>query len=160
EVQGRKLPSDVIGVPIKFDLTATLDLALRLHPNTAHVYVIAGKAEFDLSWVAEARRAFRAYEHKVEVVYLTGLPMKALLSEVDHLPQASIIYYLHVFEDGAGKSFVPADALELIAAKANAPIYGNVDTYIGRGLVGGRVFGFEAEGRNAAGLGLRILGGE
>src|SRR5262249_11091457 len=60
----------------------------------------------------------------------------------------------------AGKAFVPAEALELIAGKANAPIYGNVDTYIGRGLVGGRVFSFEAEGRNAARLGLRILAGE
>jgi signal transduction histidine kinase len=160
EVMARKLPSDVIGVPNKFDLTATLDIALRLHPNTAHVYVVAGKAEFDLSWVAEARRVFRGYEERLEFVYLTGLPMNALLSEVDHLPPDSIIYYLHIFEDGAGKPFVPAEALELIGAKANAPIYGNVDTYIGRGLVGGRVFSFEAEGQHAAGLGLRILAGE
>jgi PAS domain S-box-containing protein len=160
EVKTRKLPPDVIGVPIKFDLAATMDVALQLHPNTAHVFVIAGKAEFDLSWVAEARRVFRPYEDRLEFVYLAGLPMDALLNEVDHLPQDSIIYYLHVHEDGAGKAFVPAEALELIAAKANAPIYGNVDTYIGRGLVGGRVFSFEAEGRNAAKLGLRILAGE
>jgi PAS domain S-box-containing protein len=160
EVKARKLPPDVIGVPMKFDLVATLDVALRLHPSTAHVFVIAGKSEFDSSWVAEARHVFRAYEDKLEFVYLAGLPMQALLSEVDHLPQDSIIYYLHLFEDGAGKAFVPAEALELIAAKANAPIYGNVDTYIGRGLVGGRVFSFEAEGRNAARLGSRILAGE
>ena len=153
ELKARKLPADVIGIPMKFDLTATLDTALRLHPNTAHVFVIAGKAKFDLSWVAQARRAFRAYEDRLEFVYLTGLPMNALLSEVDHLPPDSIIYYLHILEDSAGKAFVPAEALELVAARANAPIYGNVDTYIGRGLVGGRVFSFEAEGRNAARLG-------
>jgi PAS domain S-box-containing protein len=160
EVNARRLPGDVIGAPIRFDLAATLDVAVRLHPNTARVFVIAGSAEFDSSWVAEARRVFRPYEEKLEFVYLTGLPMHALLSEVENLPQDSIIYYLHVFEDGAGKAFVPAQALELMAAKANAPIYGNVDTYIGRGLVGGRVFSFEAEGRNAARLGLRILAGE
>jgi PAS domain S-box-containing protein len=160
EVKARTLPRDVVGVPIEFDLAATLDVAIRLHPSTAHVFVVAGKTEFDSSWVAEARRAFRTYEDKLEFVYLTGLPMNALLSEVDHLPRDSVIYYLHVHEDGAGKAFVPAEALELIAARANAPIYGNVDTYVGRGLVGGRVFSFEAEGKNAARLGLRILAGE
>src|SRR5262245_4942452 len=160
EVKARKLPPDVIGVPNKFDLAATLEVALRQHRNTARVFVIAGKAKFDFSWVAEARRAFRPYEDKLEFVYLTGLPMNALLTEVEHLPPDSIIYYLHVFEDGAGKGFVPAEALELIAARANAPIYGNVDTYVGRGIVGGRVFSFETEGKNAAQLGLRILAGE
>jgi PAS domain S-box-containing protein len=113
-----------------------------------------------LSWEAEARRAFRSYEDKLEFVYLTGLPMQTLLSQVDRLPPDSVIYYLHVFEDGAGKAHVPSDALEAIAGKANAPVYGNVDTYVGRGVVGGRVFSFEAEGRHAARLGLRVLAGE
>ncbi len=160
EVQARKLPPDVIGVPIQFDLAPTVELALRLHPNTRRVYVIAGKAKFDADWEAEARQTFRAYEPRVEFVYLTGLPMKDLLAEVDHLPEGSIVYYLHVFEDGTGKALVPASVLETLAARANAPIYGHVDTYVGRGIVGGRAFSFEAAGKNAAALGLRVLAGE
>ncbi len=160
EVRARKLPPDVIGVPLTMDLAATLDAALRLHPNTRRVFVIAGKAKFDTYWEEEARQAFRAYKDRLEFTYLTGLPMNALLAEVAHLPPGSIIYYLHVFQDGTGKSFVPADALELLASAANAPVYGHVDSYVGRGLVGGRVISFEAEGKNAARLGLRILAGE
>jgi PAS domain S-box-containing protein len=160
EVRDRKLPPDVIGVPIKFDLADTLDLALRLHPRTRRVFVVAGKAKFDASWEAEARQTFRAYEPRVEFVYLTGLPMNDLLNEVEHLPEESVVYYLHVFEDGTGKACVPARVLEALAARANAPVYGHVDTYVGRGIVGGRAFGFEATGKNAAALGLRILAGE
>jgi PAS domain S-box-containing protein len=160
EVQARKLPPDVIGVPIKFDLTATLDLALRLHPKTRRVFVIAGRAQFDAYWEAQARQAFRTYEDKVEFVYLTGLPLPDLLREVAHLPDRSLIYYLHVFQDGTGQVFVPADVLERLAAAANAPVYGHVDSYVGRGIVGGRVISFEMEGKNAARLGLRILAGE
>jgi PAS domain S-box-containing protein len=160
EVTARRLPPDVIGVPIEFDLPATLDLALRLHPGTRRVYVVAGKAAFDAHWEAEARQIFRSYEPGVEFVYLTGLPLEDLVREVDHLPDKSIIYYLHVFEDGAGKTRVPADVLEAVAARANAPVYGHVDTYVGRGLVGGRAFSFEAAGKSAAGLGLRLLAGE
>jgi PAS domain S-box-containing protein len=160
EVQARKLPADVIGVPIEFDLAATLDLALRLHPNTRRVFVVAGKAKFDANWVAEARQTFRAYEPRLEFVYLTGLPMEDLLREVGQLPDGSIIYYLHVFEDGTGKAHVPAEALMALAARANAPVYGHVDTYVGRGIVGGHVFSFETAGKAAAGLGLRLLAGE
>jgi PAS domain S-box-containing protein len=160
EVLDRKLPPDVIGVPIRFDLADTLDLALRLHPNTRRVYVVAGKAKFDADWEAEARQAFRAYESRVELVYLSGLPMQDLLSEVDHLPEGSIVYYIHVFEDGTGKALVPAKVLQALAARANAPVYGHIDTYVGRGIVGGRAFSFEATGKNAAALGLRVLAGE
>jgi PAS domain-containing protein len=159
EVKGRKLTPDVIGIPIKMDLTATLDLALRFHPNTQRVFVIAGKAKFDAYWEAEARQTFRAFED-LEFVYLTGLPMEDLLRQIAHLPDRSIIYYLQVFQDGKGKVLVPAETLALVAANANAPIYGHVNTYVGRGIVGGHLFGFETAGTNAAKLGLRILAGE
>ncbi len=160
EVDARKLPPDVIGVPIKMDLAATLDVALRLHPRTQRVFVITGKASFDMQWEAEARRTFRVYEAELEFVYLSGLPTSDLLKQVGELPEHSIVYYMHVFQDGAGKSLIPAEALKLIAARANAPVYGHVDTYVGRGIVGGRVFSFETAGQNAAALGLRILAGE
>jgi PAS domain S-box-containing protein len=160
ELKTRTLPSDVIGVPIAMDLTGTLEIALKLQPRTRHVFVIAGKAEFDAKWNEVARQTFRAYEDRVEFVYLSGLPMEDLLNQVEHLPEDSIIYYLHVFEDGTGEPQMAAKVVEALAAKANAPIYGHVDAYVGRGVVGGHVFGFENEGRNAAKLGLRILAGE
>jgi len=160
EVESRHLPPDVVGVPIRMDLDSTLDLALRLHPNTRRVYVIAGSAPFDTAWAAEARRTFGHRADRLEFVYLTGLPMDELVERTASLPEQSIIYYLHIHKDGAGKSFVPSEALERLAASANSPIYGHVDTYVGRGIVGGHVFSFETEGNNAASLALRILAGE
>jgi hypothetical protein len=135
------------------DMAGTLDLALKLHPGTQRVYVIAGKSRFDAYWEAEARKTFHGYETRLEFIYFTGLPQEELLRTVADLPERSIIYYLHVFQDGDGKPQVPADVLELLAGKANVPIYGHVDSYIGRGIVGGLVVSFEAEGKNAARLG-------
>jgi len=160
EIQARNLPPDVIGVPVRMDLTGTLELALRLHPDTRSVYVIAGNASFDSYWEAEARQRFRQYEDKLKFVYLSGLPTEDLLKQVAQLPKQSIIYYLHVFRDGAGKILIPADVLERVASVANSPIYGHIDSYVGRGIVGGRVISFATEGTNATTLGLRILAGE
>ncbi len=156
----RRLPPDVIGVPIKMDLEATLEIALRLHPQTQRVFVVTGQSPFDRQWEAEARRTFTAYGNRVEFVYLAGLPLGDLLKRVADLPERSILYYLHVFQDGGGKILIPADVAELLAAEANAPAYSHVGSYVGRGTVGGCVFSFETEGRNAARLGLRLLAGE
>ncbi len=160
EIKTRILPPDVIGVPIKLDFAGTLNLALRLHPDTQHVFVVAGAAKFDAYWTAEAKQAFRPYEGKREFVYLTELPMAELLNKVAHLPDRSIVYYLHMMQDGSGKVVVPADVLSRLAEVANAPVYGFIDTYVGRGVVGGRVVSLEAAGEHAAALGLRILSGE
>jgi PAS domain S-box-containing protein len=159
EADARRLPPDVTGSPIRMDLDGTLGLALRLHPDTRRVFVVAGRAAFDAYWEGEARRAFARHEPRVEFEYLAGRPMDELLDRVAALPEHSLVYYLHVFEDGAGRTYVPAEALELITTRANAPIYGHVGTYVGRGIVGGCVFDFEAEGRKAARLALHVLGG-
>jgi signal transduction histidine kinase len=160
ELKSRRLPADVVGRPVAFDLTGTLDLALRMHPGTRRVYVIAGAAPFDAYWEGQARQAFRSYEGPLEFVYWSGLPLDQMLAQVGQLPPRSIIYYLHVGQDDAGRGYVPAEVLELLGSRANAPIYGHVDTYVGRGAVGGHVFSFYSAGADAARTGLRLLAGE
>ncbi len=160
EVLARKLPADVIGVPIQMELAATLDLALRLQPDTQKVFVVSGLSKFDQHWTAEARRIFQRYQPTIEFNYLTGLPLPELLDRVGQLPERSILYYLHVFTDHTGKLYVPAEVAHQVATAANVPVYGHVNTYVGRGVVGGRVFRFATTGKEAAELGLRVLAGE
>jgi signal transduction histidine kinase len=160
ELRSRRLPADVVGRPIHVDLAGTLDLALRLHPATERVYVIAGAAPFDADWEAEAQRTFRPYEDRLQFDYWSGLSLDELLARVAKLPARSVIYYLHVGQDRTGRRHVPAEVVRLLAARANAPIYSHVDSYMGRGVVGGHFYSFEAAGADAARVGLRILGGE
>ena len=160
EIDGRQLPPDVIGTPIEIDLGASLAAALQLRPDTRHVFVVVGQSKFDAFWEAKARAAFRSYGEKVEVNYLVGLPRDKLESTVASLPNSSLIYYLHVFEDSSGRIHTPAEMASLIAKNANAPVFSHVDSYVGRGIVGGRVFSFEQAGQDAGRLGLRVLAGE
>ena len=160
EVRRRTLPADVIGAPVEMDLVGTLEFALRLQPGIRRVFVVAGRSGFDARWEAVARQRFRPYEGRLEFVYLSGLSMDDLLKQVANLPAQSIVQYLHIFEDATGRAFIPAEALTLLAAKANAPIYSHLSSYVGSGIVGGHVMSFELAGKNAASLGLRILAGE
>jgi signal transduction histidine kinase len=160
EIQSRTLPPDVIGIPCRFELEETLNLARTLHPDLEHVVVVAGKGKMDLEWAERAKTIFGPYQGRLKFTSLTGLSLEDLERKVANLPARSMIYYLHVFQDGAGKALIPATVLESLAAHANAPIYSHVNTYVGRGIVGGRVFLFSKEGENTANIGLRILAGE
>jgi signal transduction histidine kinase len=160
EVKKRTVAPEIIGAPIRMELADSLGLALRLHPRTETVFVIVGKSKFDAYWEAESRKTFGVYADKVKFVYLSGLTVRELLLQAKTFPDRSIAYYLHVFEDGDGFVQIPAEVLAQVAAVANVPIYSHVDSYIGRGVVGGRVFSFEMAGRRAAEIGLRVFAGE
>ena len=101
------------------------------------------------------------YEDKVKFVYLTGLPMEDLLKEVAHLPERSIIYYLHVFRDGAGKVLVPADVSRTqLRRRQFTDLWAH--RFVRRSRDCRRVV-FSASGprgRMRPGLGLRVLAGE
>jgi PAS domain S-box-containing protein len=68
--------------------------------------------------------------------------------------------FISVVRDAAGQNFISADVAQEVAEAATAPVYGVYDTYLGRGVVGGYIVTFEAAGREAGRLALRILAGE
>ena len=70
-----------------------------------------------------------------------------------------MILYTTVFTDGAGRRFVPHEAVSSIAAAANAPVYVFLDQYVGLGAVGGNVYSIDTHGAHVAALGLQILRG-
>jgi PAS domain S-box-containing protein len=155
-----KLPSNAAGIASRIDPPATLDLALRLQPDTQHVAVVTGASTFDRGWDMVAREKLRPYEERLKLVYLAGLPMQELLREIAQLPAHSVVIYLSVLEDGTGARFNARDVAKQVAAAANAPVYGVYDTYLGLGIVGGYMNTFEDAGKSAAEIALRILAGE
>jgi len=76
------------------------------------------------------------------------------------LPEHTVILYIVFSRDSEGKSFVPREILSDISRKANAPIFGILDTYLGFGTVGGSLLSAEVQGRRCAEISLRIIGGE
>jgi PAS domain S-box-containing protein len=159
ELQTHSL-SNATGVLSRYDPVETLELALRLQPHARHLVVVTGASPFDRNWEAVARAKFRPYADRLDVRYLSGLPLPELLAQVARLPPNTILLYLTVFLDGRGERFVPREVAAKISAAANAPLYGVYDTYLDHGIVGGHMDTFEAVGREIARIGLRVLAGE
>ena len=139
----------------------TVEAALALLPETRHLFVVAGQSDYDRRLTALVKTGLISYENKLDVTYLTDLPMTKLQERVKHLPDHSIVLYLSFFKDAQGREFLNiAEALPMIAGAANVPVFGIVDTQLGHGIVGGFVVSFEEQGKIMGRDALEILAGK
>jgi PAS domain S-box-containing protein len=151
---------DITGAALTVDIAGTIELARRLHPDLKRIAVVAGTGLTDRFLTSLFKRAFEAYEGKLELLDLTGLPIDDLMQRVSRLPDATVILYLTLQKDGDGRVFSSSATQRLVSQSANVPLYNLVDTALGYGSVGGRMIQLDACSRAAAEIALRVLGGE
>jgi len=95
------------GVVGRVSQARVLDTALRVRPDTTSVAIVAGTTAYDQYYVRSAPRAFTSYEGRLTFTYLTGLPVRELLSRVGG-PAAALDHSLHGRdEDAEGRMFLP-----------------------------------------------------
>jgi PAS domain S-box-containing protein len=151
---------DISGVASTDEPARTLDLALRLQPDTQRVAVLVGCSPVEKYWVDQLRQDFLPYRQRIEVDYLTGLTMKDILTRVAELPPHSIVLNTFFFEDARGQFFLEEEALDLVAGAAHVPVYAIYSNDIGHGVIGGRMTDPENAGRQIAKTAARVLSGE
>jgi signal transduction histidine kinase len=153
------LPSDILGVPNDYDYSGTIGQAVMWHPAARRLVIITGASSRDLMTEARLRREIPAVLGVVTTEYWPGLTAAALQDRLSSLGADTIVFTPGFFQDGGGHQFVPRDAAALVAQASSAPVYGPYDTFIGTGVVGGRMPSFAEIGKQAGRLVDEILGG-
>jgi len=148
------------GIDAAVDFSNSLALAIELQPDTTQVFVVSGAAPSDRVMENRARAQFQRVESRLTFTYLSGLTTTELERRLMALPAHSIVYFLLVYQDGAGETFYPLEYLDKIAPVANRPIYAWIDSAIGHGVVGGRMLRVQSTAADIASLALRVLQGE
>jgi signal transduction histidine kinase/ABC-type uncharacterized transport system substrate-binding protein len=154
------LDADISGVWLPIAWKDTLDAARRLEPGIERAVVVAGAAPADTVWVAEARAQLARTDPPIDVTYLEGRSIEAILERVAALPPRSVVLLGPVLRDTSGRRFAVAETTARISAASKVPVYGLGDTQLGHGVVGGRVVEFELQGQRAGELAGRVLRGE
>jgi len=156
-----KLRSRFTGTWLKFEPQKTLEVALSLFPDTKHVFVVGGSTVFDRKITSLTKGAFNTLNTQVEIRYLPEMEMSTLTEQLRQLPSQSVVLYTSFFQDAAGVRFPNATkALPMIAAASNGPDFGMSDTYMGHGIVGGYLMGFERQGKMTAQVVSELLDGK
>ena len=147
----------VTGVLNSAGFVETLDLALRLHPSTERVFVVAESPSGTL--VDAVRDALREFEERVELVYVAQTSVSDLIAAVKAVPARSIVLLIRYSQEDPGKILFPSDVAPLVAAASPVPVYGSSETYIGSGVVGGVVHQTRQLGNRLGEIALQILDG-
>jgi signal transduction histidine kinase len=150
----------ITGSLAKIDLSATVELILRLQPGTREILVISGVSDSDRWRQSEVRRQLDRLENKVKLTYMDAGSAQDFVRTVAQVPDGTAVLFLSMYQDSAGNKLLSHEVLARIAKEARVPIYNQTATNVGLGIVGGVVFDPEILGRETAELTLRLLRGE
>jgi sigma-B regulation protein RsbU (phosphoserine phosphatase) len=155
------LDSRFTGTWQKLEPGRTIEAALRLFPNTRHVFIVGGSSAYDRVAIAATKERLSSFQPKTEFSFLIEMEMGRLLEELRNLPNNSIVFYISFFQDSAGNRFLNAtEALPMVASVAKAPVFGMSDTYLGHGIVGGDLMNFREQGKVTARIISELLDGK
>ncbi len=149
----------IVGVPMRFDVAGTIELAMELRPGTGNVVIISGTSDYDQEWLGRAERQLRNLRPGLEVRQISNQSVQQMLESVGDLSEDSVILFTSVFNDASGQRYLPRDVLEQLSKATRVPIFSMFDTYLGHGILGGSISSWEEQGRLAGALAGRILEG-
>ena len=147
-------------LPMSMDFRGTLQLAQRLFPRTRRVVFVNGIGEGEQRLEREARSIFSQWPDTLEFEYTSDMSVEEMLQRIAALSHGTVVIYSNVFTDKTGRGFVNREVAERVAKAANVPVFGMYNTLLGKGIIGGSMFNFEAEGSRAGMLALDILRGK
>ncbi len=152
------LPPNITGrIAIASRFEPTLSMALALQPDAGQVVVVGGASAADSQSVAAVNTAIADISDTIHVSFLQGLALDSLLGRLRSLPKRSIVILANFRRDGLGQVFDPVDIVGSMSRASAAPMYTQLRSYIGEGVVGGFVTRFDDEGVRTARLVVRVL---
>ncbi|MEJ2037578.1 MAG: response regulator [Desulfosarcinaceae bacterium] len=150
----------LIRLSISLDPQGTLKRALELFPETKQVVFVTGVSQTDKYLESQVKAVFADWESRLHFEYTSEDSVEEILARVAHLPPRTIVIYGNLFQDRTGRTFTPRDVGEMVAEAANAPVFVLYDTLMGRGVVGGSLLSFAADGAWVGRVALDILNGK
>jgi hypothetical protein len=158
---------DCTGVPLELDVRAAVDLIFSLRPDTRMVVGIMDTTPASQILRQKTETAMKPYMDRAQLLFPghepgddAGLDMDSLASVASSIPSTAAVLFLGFNEDRTGKPVDAEQVVRLFAERGAGPVVVLVDTWIGRGVLGGLVAPGESHGRAGALLGWRRLSGE
>src|SRR5262245_17424962 len=148
------------GVNLEFSLKGSLDLALRVHPETRHVFIVSGAAPVDQWYEDLFKSQAPVAPPGVDFTYLRGLSVSALVERLAALPPRSVVLLVNLASDSEGRPYRALTFLGRLAASSSAPLYSYNGGWVGIGAFGGRLLLPERAAEATAQIALRVLRGE
>ena len=121
---------------------------------------MTGASSYDRMLEARLRAELITLQPRATFEFLAGVPDAELVRRLGALKGDSIVFSPGYFMNGDGAEMSPRESARYLAALSAVPVYAPYDTFIGTGVVGGRMPSFVDAGIIAGGVIQRLLAGE
>jgi len=157
--EAEKMWPGVTGVITPIGMRETIDLALRLQPDTKAVAVISGVTQWDKYWLAVAHSELLRHQDKVKEIDLVGPAGVSVLAKVAELPPHTMVLFQLRPDDLTQPAFEPIDILTAVAQRL--PTYSAwPGLALNHGGVGGAYRDLQKEAVLNGEIVARVLSGE
>ena len=136
----------------------TVDLALKLHPSTRRIHVVAYAPEVD-GFQERVASAMAVYSPRLTVSFTNEPTLPQALNVLKALPRDSLILWVRYSPVTNSRVIFPGELLPEVVAAAPVPIYAALDSFLGSGAVGGMMRSSTTDARRLGAMALRVLEG-
>ena len=159
EIERQKVWPGVTGVIVPLGMRETVNLALRLHPDTNAIAVITGVSEWERDWLGLAHSELLRHRDKVREIDIIGTPDNQILRQVATLSPHTVVLFQLAPHDSNDSTFGYLDVLSAVGQRL--PTY---SVYPGLGLTHGAIGGayrdIPKDVRLTGEIAARVLNGE
>jgi PAS domain S-box-containing protein len=154
-----QLQQNMTGLRESLEIKASLDIALRLHPQTRRIAVITDMTKTGQALKKKAQNVFRPYAGGLAFQYWENFTVDELYQQAARLDEDTIVFLFIFSQDKAGRVLSHEQNLRNLMKYCRRPIYSVWKFYLKHGIVGGKLTSGEAEGRLIGEIALQILNG-
>src|SRR5208337_3955076 len=126
----------ITGVAEDTDVKSTIEIALKLHPDTSQFVVVGDNTTTGIAMKNQVLEVVPYFRDRVRFVFLEDFDIRELLSKVREVPPHSVILLSVVNRDSKGNFFPYEESLNLIYRSSKVPIYSFWDFYLAAALPG------------------------
>lgn len=155
-----KLETSDAAVATDFSFTQVAKDILQLFPETTHIFMVFGNTYTERLLSNEARKQLAPLYDNLRLEFSNDMALGEMQDKLAGLSEGSVVFLGIFSEDVNGIALQYNSEIAMIKAVSAVPVFGSFDSYLGKGIVGGRLVQMEQIGNTMAEVAHALLMGE
>ncbi len=138
---------NITGIVENFDLSGTIDVVLRLHPEKKRMIVVGDSSTAGLAIKNQIESFFPQFADRLTFDFWVQVDLDEVQERVKKLPDDTFLFIIPYFQVSADYLHTAEEVMEAIYSYSNVPIYTGWEFLLGHGAVGGSLLSGIEHGR-------------
>ncbi|NQY93028.1 MAG: sensor histidine kinase [Campylobacteraceae bacterium] len=147
------------GITEEFDVLGTLNLAMKLKPNTKEIFIINDYLKTGVAWRKTIQERLKGFDKNVKITYSKNDSISNLQDTLKNLSSDTIVLLGAYFKDKDGTFFTYEKIGEILSANSKVPVFCLLEFNLNKGVLGGNVIGGYYQGEAMSKIAKKILDG-